>query len=102
MAAIRTIAQDVTIGRQSASYVETCRYGDHRLRVDIRSDAYDVQSHAKISRWDDTRWQSVYFISYDNMLTSPNLCHQDTPVTISQFATDRDKLIDVAIQIVSN
>jgi hypothetical protein len=32
----------------------------HKLRVDIRNNAYDFQSHAKISRWDGDKW---YFVT---------------------------------------
>lgn len=70
-----------------------------KLKVDIRRNAYDNQSHARVCQWDGTKWQIVVDapiaececkkISY----VSPNVKSLD-------FEADSIRLLKEALQIV--
>lgn len=40
-------------------YTRTSERGTGRLRVSIRRNAFDMQSHAKVQKWDGKQWQDV-------------------------------------------
>ncbi len=41
-------------------YQRIVRVKGHVLKIDIQRDAYDHQSHARVERWDGSKWQFVY------------------------------------------
>lgn len=71
----------------------------HKFRIEIRRNARDDQSYAKISRWDGSQWQFVH----DKSITSCD-CHRisyvQEGVTIEDFSVDANVLLKVALAIV--
>jgi hypothetical protein len=41
-------------------YQKVVHDNGHTLRVDIRRNAYDEQSHARVERWSGTKWEFVW------------------------------------------
>ena len=71
-----------------------------RLRVDIRSNAYLEQSWARILMWSGRTWQEVWSIPCGQMQTKQALYVQRGPVSVDEFAKDRDELLKVARVVV--
>lgn len=44
---------------RSWCYEATYKIDNHRFRVEIRRNAYDEQSFARVSRWDGAQWHKV-------------------------------------------
>lgn len=89
-------------GQQSVHYRQLANLADFKIRIDIKRDSYDMQSHATLSvfRSADLEWKVIYSIPYPQMAslktTSP---HSMDPQGADKFAADVRTLIDGAIQI---
>lgn len=66
-----------TNGQQSLELVSIWNYGDHKLRIRRRRNAYDFQSWALVERWDGTKWQEVAQIPFAAMACA----HEDSYVS---------------------
>ena len=94
----------VNKGRQDVTYKELIEVKPHtaihKLRISIKSDSYNFQSHAYIDRWNDAEWKRVESIHYSNMQTPHGLVYQQY-VGNSMFKADRDALLAKALKIIS-
>ncbi len=99
---VKTIDTQLSKGQQDYIYTEILSWNSHKLRVSIKSDSYEFQSHAKIARWDGDKWHNVYSIPYSQMSTKHGVYYQDhvRKITVDDFQDDRDKLIIMAKEIV--
>jgi hypothetical protein len=53
---------------QSANYKRVFLLGlSDMLKINIKRDSYDAQSHARLSRWDGKQWNLVSEIPYSKM-----------------------------------
>lgn len=97
-----TITQSVAASGQSVKYLEvfTAPSGV-RFQVSIKSDAYDIQSFARISRWDGDKWQLVHHIHHAVMKTAPALVYlpNNTGEDARHFQADREELVRVALAV---
>jgi len=99
-----TIMQSVNTDRDNAVYSEVlnpliaCKR--HRLKVDIRSNSYDFQSHARVKRWDGEQWQLVHSLHHKEMKTRHGMNSDFNPAGSNEFAEDRNELIRVAKAII--
>lgn len=92
------IPRTLTKGGQSVTYRELCTTaGGDKLRIDIKSDAYRSQSHARIERWDGAQWQTVWSIAPDAMATREGLYVRQ--FADADFVTDRCALLNHAAVI---
>jgi hypothetical protein len=99
---VRTIDRQVTHGSQDLTYVEVLMLRDHRLRVEIRSDAYEDQSYARIKRWDGNQWQFLHDLGRGVRKTPAKMHYKDPAIHGSQeavFLKDRDTLVKLAGEI---
>lgn len=102
------IARNISKGQQDVRFTEVLRLGDHTLRIDIRSDSYREQCHARIDRWDGTRWQRVHDILPGSMQTANGLVYKplfrDAAVGsltgVESFQADADELLRVALDVI--
>jgi hypothetical protein len=71
-----------------------------KLRVDIKRDAYDFQSYARVHRWDGTRWQLVNELSI-NECKCKNVQYFAPEAKAEDFHDDVQQLLHTAWEIVT-
>ena len=98
MATFKTTSKEVAIGGQDVKWVELLNYGDYRLRMSIRSDAYQGQCHAHLEVFDKgaLKWNIVVYRPSATMATEPKLVYhpQGKVKWDLAFGTDRKWLLD--------
>ena len=93
---MKTITKQIGNGRQKVTYTEIVQTDDGtKLRVEVASDSYQRQCHARVQRWDGEQWRFVHGIHFSNMKTETGLCYSGN-VTDESFKADRDGLLQVA------
>jgi len=98
---MKTIDRQIAQGRQSINFTEVIEFDGHKLRISIKSDSYNFQSYARISRWNGEEWKQVHFIHFSEMKTPSGLCYQpNEKCDYKHFINDRDQLIKVAKEII--
>jgi len=100
---MKTIDKQIALGRQSVVYMEILNVDDHKLKVSIKSDSYEFQSYARISRWNGEKWVNVYSIHFNKMKTTHGLIsysERNEVCNSRHFQEDRDQLIKVAKEII--
>lgn len=95
----KTITKTLTAGRDDAKYLHILEISGHRLKVDIRSNSYDFQCHARVSRWNDSKWELVHSIPYGAMKTPSGLVYGRNPATDADYTADLTELLRVATAI---
>ena len=93
-----SISVDIGEPGQSARLVEVLKLDEHVVRIDIRSDSYVENSHARIERFDGAKWETVHFILPQSMKTERG-GYSPKAGRFEYFAVDRERLIKVARQI---
>jgi len=90
-------------GNQSKMYVVVVKLdSDEKLKVSIRKNAYNFQSHCTLSRWDGDKWQHMVATPYADML-----CNQESvpywsqPQNIELYQQDAQNLIEEAKEILA-
>lgn len=91
------IPRTLTKSGQAVVYRELCTAPGCALRIDIVSDAYRQQGHARIERWDGDKWQTVWSIAPTAMATPEGLYVRQ--FSDQDFATDRATLLKHAAVI---
>ena len=75
-----------------------------KVRIRIKSDAYEFQSYAVAEVWKDDEWNRVCDVHYSNMATEHGLIYRkgyDDPACVSDivvatnFRTDRSMLLEL-------
>jgi hypothetical protein len=69
-----------------------------RYRVEIRRNAYDFQSWAKVSRWDGTKWHPVYNEPIESCRCK-SISYVERDVQHDVFRPDALRLLETAIAI---
>jgi hypothetical protein len=66
----------------------------HKLKIDIESDTYLFQSHARIHRWNGEEWKQITHIPFSLMKTKNGLIHMPAsrPVIGEDFMEDVKEL----------
>lgn len=86
-------------GSQDLKYTEIVRFGEHRLRIEMRADSYVAQSWAKVERWNGSEWAELYTIEGALMQTTHKLYYLPGQRTAKDFAADRAELMARAAEI---
>jgi len=84
--------------QQDVLYRETLMLtGGRKIRISIRSNAYDFQSHARAELWAGEKWENVHSILSSRMRTPHGLyVRADREPVEHLFKADRDELLRVA------
>jgi hypothetical protein len=97
------ISKEIYKRSQSVYYVEirsvTIHRTKHKLRVHIKSNAYEDQSHSKVERWTGSTWSTVH--SLGKRETPVSLYARRNPTEEANFKADRDELLRVAREILA-
>jgi hypothetical protein len=96
---MRTIAEQCFEQNQSWMYTKVVDTNCGRLRVEIRRNAYDAQSYAKIDKWNGEIWNFVHSIPITSCLCQ-SISYVMENVTKEDFQADAMILISVALDIV--
>jgi len=98
---MKIIAEQCYKQRQSWCYDRVVRYtaGDHTLKVSIERNAYDDQSHAKVSRWDGAEWKYVHDKPIAQCHCS-KISYVQEGVRPDDFLKDAEDLLGVAMDII--
>ena len=97
------ITESVGFGDQYAIFERIFSFGDKKLKIAIKSDAYDIQSYARMYIFSPTlmQWNILNDIHYSLMATEHKLYSKKSRVTVANFENDAKKLTDIAKQILS-
>lgn len=108
---MRTLTKTHAFGRQSVSMTELMELNGHKLKLEIKSDAYSFQSHARVSileKAPSVKWNYLHSIPPTAMATPEGLIYQPASqlysrnggavpsAIMAKFDNDRNALIEVA------
>lgn len=93
-----TISETLVPYTQGWNYVKVVTV-NKKFRVEIRVDAYDFQSYARIKAWDGSKWEFVHSIPFEHCESAKVKAYQKG-VALKPFLEDADTLIFIARQIV--
>lgn len=91
---MKTIVQNVHNSNQSWYLDEILEIKGKRLHVEIRKNAYVIQSYGKIELWDGNKWNGVHSVPGELLKTSASYVQKG--ITCSSFQDDRAELLRVA------
>lgn len=94
------LKSEVGRARSNVDYTEVMKWNEHKLRVRIRRNSYDFQSHALIERWNGEEWKGVDSIHFSKMQTPEYLNERDSDEVLkAHFSKDTSKLISLAMEV---
>jgi hypothetical protein len=70
-----TLSLEFGKGHQSIDRTELLQFGDYKLKISIKSDAYKRQSYARIYVFKDLEWSRLANIHSQQMDTPEGLCY---------------------------
>jgi hypothetical protein len=89
---------------QSWYFERVIRYqgdnGHFTLKVHIRRNSYNSQSHAQVSIWDGFEWSNIVNAPISECVCK-TISYTDNNVTMSQFEDDEKRLLEEALLIVT-
>ena len=76
-------------GQQSINYTQIATMGSFKIRIDIKRDSYDMQSHATASVFSMEKldWNKIYSIPYPEMKSLAASAYDNKPTEL-MFAAD--------------
>jgi hypothetical protein len=88
-------------GGQSLYYSEIRNYGFAKIRVRIRRDSYDAQSHATAEIWTSVGWQEAvaWPMTPDRACAAANPYSKDWRTSFKLFALDAERLFEISAKI---
>ena len=96
--AFETIHGSVSKVHDDLVYEEIVQGRNHTLRIEIRSNSFPFQCHAKIERWNGERWEQMLRWSDQQMHTKPSLSY-NKHASQADFEEDRNELLNLALKI---
>lgn len=92
---VQLLHHSIAKGRQDTRGEWIYSNGVRRVRIIIRSDDYDFQSHARAEIWDDKgmKWHPVASLHYSEMKTPTAMAFQNQWNNESAYKADRDELL---------
>jgi hypothetical protein len=76
---MKIIKEEYSKGTQSAHYIKMMESDEgSKIKIDIKSDSYDFQSHAKVYAFSPTelKWNVISSIAFSEMKTPAKLYYQ--------------------------
>ena len=96
---MKPIQEEFYCQDQSWNYLEVFQDDSgQRFRIEIRRNAYDNQSYARIKRWDGSQWQFVTSVPLATC-TCKDVSYVDPSPNINNFKADAAVLRLLAFQI---
>lgn len=86
-------------GDQSWYFREIFTQNEHKVRVSIRVNSYDFQSHARVEVWHGMAWSVIHSIPHANMVSNKKVSYVQKNVGVTPFMDDRNVLVDMAEKI---
>jgi hypothetical protein len=80
---------EITIGDVLSTKTE-------KILIEIKSDSYAFQSYARVSVWDNKKWNLIDHIHHSNMATETGLAYKPFKIGEEFFNVDRNKLVKIA------
>jgi hypothetical protein len=98
---IRVVRSEIAKGSETLIYTEILYIEDLVCQIEIASDFYRAQCHARATVWSDPplKWSYVTSIPYSLMKTQEGLAYHVTVVCYADFKADRDELITRLLQV---
>lgn len=84
---------------QSWNFIKIVEIQSHKLKIDIRRNAYDNQSHARIERWNGSEWKLVHHKPIMDCRCAI-VSYVEKNVEKRLFEIDADGLLNDAMKIV--
>lgn len=94
----KLISEQLYNQNQSWYFIKIIEIQSHKIKVDIRRNAYDNQSHATIERWNGSEWKLVYQKPIMDCKCKV-VSYVEKNVEKTLFEADANELIDTAIKI---
>ncbi len=73
-----TIEKITYKGSQSINFREIYKLEEKRIKLELKSDSYDMQCYARAYILKDEKWELIYSIPYSEMNTPNGLSHHVT------------------------
>lgn len=73
-----TIEKITYKGTQSVNFREIYKLENKKIKLEIKSDSYDMQCYARAYILKDEKWELIYSIPYSEMNTPNGLSHHVT------------------------
>jgi len=92
-----TIEKIAYKGSQSVNFREIYKLENKRIKLEIKSDSFDMQCYARAYILKDEKWEIIYSIPYSEMQTPQGLSHhleyrKDAKSAEKEFKADIQKL----------
>src|SRR5574344_633705 len=92
-----TIEKITYKGTQSVNFRELYKLENKKIKLEIKSDSYDMQCYARAYILKEEKWELIYSIPYSEMNTSNGLSHHITyrhnaSAAEGEFITDIQRL----------
>ena len=92
-----TIEKITYKGSQSINFREIYKLEEKRIKLELKSDSYDMQCYARAYILKDEKWELIYLIPYSEMSTPNGLSHHityrhKTSTAEVEFKTDVQRL----------
>ena len=92
-----TIEKIIYKGTQSINFREIYKLEEKRIKLELKSDSYDMQCYAMAYILKDEKWELIYSIPYSEMNTPNGLSHHVTyrhkaSAAEGEFKIDIDRL----------
>lgn len=72
---------------------------NRKLKVEIRRNAYDVQSYAKVEIWSGTKWEEVVKVPI-TLCECQRISYASDTVLAEDFHADANRLLNETLQVV--
>lgn len=98
------IQNDTSKGKQSVHRLLVLKTDDgKKVRIDIKSDSYNFQSHAWADVWNPATlsWNRVANIHFSDMKTPEGLAYKQDWKMDEHYADDVDYLLGLTVQILA-
>jgi len=95
-----TISERCYNQNQSWNYERTVNVDGTKLRVQIRRNAYDMQSFARVHIWDGSNWNVVCSRPISEC-TCKTISYVQDKINDGLFKSDADSILKEAMQIVA-
>jgi len=96
----RVFNQDQSWVFQRTVEIKARKNAKHTLRINIRRNAYDNQSYAKVERWNGTEWKNVVNAPITEC-ECKGISYVDLNISARHFERDAERLVKEAEAIVA-